>query len=71
MRNTENYRKLQGTYPVIFLSFADIKETTFQETRQKICKIIQMIYNKFDFLLEGDALNENEKRDFQKVSTDM
>lgn len=67
----EKYRKLQGTYPVIFLSFADIKETTFQETRQKICKIIQMIYNKFDFLLEVDVLNENEKRDFQKISTDM
>lgn len=67
----EKHRKLQGTYPVIFLSFADIKETTFQETRQKICKIIQMIYNKFDFLLEGDVLNENEKRDFQKISTDM
>lgn len=67
----EKYRKLQGTYPVISLSFADIKETTFQETRQKICKIIQMIYNKFDFLLEGDVLNENEKRDFQKISTDM
>ena len=67
----EKYRKLQGTYPVIFLSFADIKETTFQETRQKICKIIQMMYNKFDFLLEGDVLNENEKRDFHKVSADM
>ena len=67
----EKYRKLQGTYPVIFLSFADIKETTFQETRQKICKIIQMLYNRFDFLLEGDVLNENEKRDFQKISADM
>lgn len=50
------YRKLQGTYPVIFLSFADIKETTFQEARQKICKIIQIIYNKFDFLLAGRYL---------------
>lgn len=67
----DKYRKLQETYPVIFLSFADIKETTFQEARQKICKIIQMIYNKFDFLLAGDVLNENEKRDFQKISTDM
>lgn len=58
----EKYRALQGTYPVIFLSFADIKETSFQEARQKICKIIQMIYNKFDFLLDGDILNENEKK---------
>ena len=65
------YRELQGTYPVIFLSFADIKETTFKEARQKICKIIQMVYNKFDFLLEGDVLNGSEKTDFQKISTDM
>ena len=67
----EKYQNLQGTYPVIFLSFADIKETTFQEARQKICKIIQMLYNKFDFLLEGNVLRENEKRDFQKISEDM
>ena len=67
----EKYRKLQGTYPVIFLSFADIKETTFQETRRKICKIIQMIYNEFDFVLEGDILNENEKNDYKKISSDM
>ena len=38
----ENYHKLQGTYPVLFLSFADIKETTFNESRKKICKIIQI-----------------------------
>lgn len=67
----EKYRELQGTYPVIFLSFADVKETTFQGARQKICKIIQMFFNKFDFLLEEEILNENEKKDFQKVSTDM
>ena len=65
------YRKLQGTYPVIFLSFADIKETEFTEARKKICKIIQMIYNRFDFLLEGNTLNENEKNDFLKISADM
>ena len=67
----EKYRKLQGTYPVIFLSFADIKETTFKEARQKICKIIQMTYNQFGFLLEGNVLSENEKRDFQNISADM
>jgi hypothetical protein len=39
------YRNLQGTYPVLFLSFADVKEGTFQEARRKICKVIQMAYN--------------------------
>mgnify|MGYP001103269083 FL=1 len=67
----ENYHKLQGTYPVLFLSFADIKETTFNESRKKICKIIQMVYNKYDFLLEGCLLNANEKNDFLKITADM
>ncbi len=58
----EKYRKLQGTYPVIFLSFADIKEETFEQAYIKICKGIQMLYNRCDFLLNGDALNEMEKR---------
>ncbi len=65
------YRKLQGTYPVIFLSFADVKETTFKEARKKIFKIIQLVYNKFDFLLKSDVLNDNEKSDFQKISAEM
>ncbi len=65
------YRKLQGTYPVIFLSFADVKETTFEEARKKIFKIIQLVYNKFDFLLKSDVLNDNEKSDFQKISAEM
>ena len=65
------YRKLQGTYPVIFLSFADVKETTFKEARKKIFKIIQLVYHKFDFLLKSDVLNDNEKSDFQKISAEM
>ena len=35
----ETYRKLQGTYPVICLSFANIKEDNFLMTRKKICRI--------------------------------
>ena len=65
------YRELQGTYPVISLSFSDVKETTFPEAKKKICKLIQMLYNRFDFLLESDALNNSEKEDFQKISADM
>lgn len=30
------YRKLQGTYPVIFLSFADVKETNFQDAGKRL-----------------------------------
>ncbi len=67
----EDFRKLQGTYPVIFISFADVKETSFSQARKKICSIIKDVYNRYAFLLDGDFLNENEKQDFQNISTDM
>ena len=40
----EKYRKLQGTYPAIFLSFADIKGNTFEMARQQICIKILDLY---------------------------
>ena len=58
----EKYRELQGTYPVLFISFADVKETTFDQARKRICSEIKDLYNKKDFLLEGSLLNEDEKR---------
>ena len=64
----EKYRKLQGTYPVIFLSFADIKESDFMQTRKKICRIVQCIYKSFDFLLESDFLCEEEKQSFRRTA---
>ncbi len=67
----EKYRKLQGTYPVIFLSFAKVKETSFLNTRKKICYIIESLYNKYNFLLNSGLLNENEKEICRKVSADM
>lgn len=67
----EKYRQLQGSYPVISLSFSNIKETTFCETRKKICRTIQLLYRKFSFLLEGSALTDEEKEDFQKITVDM
>lgn len=67
----EGYRLLQGTYPVISLSFAKVKAGTFPDTRRQICQIITELYNKHDFLLESDCLNEKEKDDFRQISVDM
>ena len=69
--NEEKYQRLQGTFPVIALSFADVKETTFKDTRQQICQIITNLYNDYDFLLEGNLLNHREKEFYQKISADM
>ena len=65
------YRKLQGTYPVLFLSFADVKETNFQDARKMICYLIELLYSQNDFLLEGCLLNEKEKKYFRNVTADM
>ena len=67
----ERYRKLQGTYPVVFLSFAGVKETSFLQARKKICQYIKEQYNKCDFLLKGDCLNDSEKEQYQKISAEM
>ena len=46
----EKYRQLQGTYPVISLSFADVKARLFSDARKMICQTITNLYNKYDFL---------------------
>ncbi|MDE6674917.1 MAG: ATP-binding protein [Acetatifactor sp.] len=67
----EKYRQLQGTYPVIALSFAKVKETSYQDVRKRICQIIKDLYNQFDFLVDSGKLNDSEKEAYQKISADM
>ncbi len=67
----EKYRRLQGTYPLLMLSFADIKETSFAQARKAICRVIKALYDRFDFLLKDDILSESEKKDFREISADM
>ena len=67
----EKYRKLQGTYPVIFLSFAEVKQPDYETAVQKIKRIIAKLYLKYRELLKGDVLTEYEKKQFQSVTPDM
>ncbi len=67
----EKYRDLQGTYPVIMLSFADIKETAFIQARKAICRTIKLLYDRYDFLIQGSLLSDSEKNDFRQISADM
>ncbi len=67
----EKYRELQGTCPVIFLSFADIKANTFAMAREKICMLIREIYGRYDFLLAGGTLKEGEPEFFRSVFSEM
>ena len=67
----EKYRRLQGTYPVIALSFAKVKEISYQEARKKICRILSDLYRQFDFLWNSEKLTPREKELYQAVSDDM
>ncbi len=67
----EKYRKMQGTYPVISLSFANVKESNYQNTMKRFNQILTDLYNKNDFLLDGDLLTDKEKEYFQSVTWDM
>ena len=67
----EKYHNLQGTYPVISISFADIKGDTFETVRDKIVQVIIDIYIKYSFLLKGDRLSHGEKSYFSYINENM
>lgn len=67
----EQYRALQGTYPVICMTFANIKEVNYPNTRYRINQLIKGVYKQYDFLLEGDTLSEEEKKNYRMVTESM
>ena len=67
----EKYRKLQGTYPVISISFANIKENNYQDTRKKICQLLAGLYTDYAFLLDSEVLGEGDKEFFRRITVEM
>ena len=67
----EKYQKLQGTYPVISLSFARVKEKDYTLTQKKICEIITNLYIQYDFLRDSEVLTEKDKEYFDRISIHM
>ena len=67
----EAYRNLQGTYPVISLSFANVKEKEYKTTSYRIRQLLMMQYEKNAFLKESDVLSEAEKRYFDQVTNGL
>lgn len=63
----ETYRKIQGTYPVISLSFARVKETNYEDARAKLCEIIRNLYIKHIFLKESQALTDADRAYFDRM----
>lgn len=67
----EKYHKIQGTWPVISLSFANVKEPTYELAKKRICQLLTDIYNKNQFLLESGLLTDEETAYFKRITTEM
>lgn len=67
----DRFRALQGSYPVIFLTFAGLKDSTYLSAREHFCRTIEEIYNRYEYLTEGTLLNEKEKEYYRSVKADM
>ena len=67
----EKYYELQGSFPVISLSFAAVKERDYQAAKERICQLITDLYIKNIFLRDCDWMTAADKDFFDSVRTDM
>ena len=67
----EDYREIQGTYPVIFMSFASVKADNINDTKIQIKAQIESVFKKHIYLLTGDTLTSEEKQDFENTNIHM
>ena len=64
----DRYRSQQGKYPVVFLSFKDIKYATWEETYQAIKQLIAQEFRRHNLLAASNTLSDYERNDFQKLA---
>ena len=65
------YRELQGTYPVIFISFAKIKQNNYTDTIAGIKRIICDVIQKYYFLKDWQGLTDEEKNNLKSITYGM
>ena len=67
----EKFQKLQGTYPVISLSFAGVKEDNYPGAKSQINQIITNLYSEYEFLRDCGKLGEKDKAFFDRIGHGM
>lgn len=63
----EKYRKIQGTYPVISLSFANLLADNYEETYYSICRLMEREYRRHIFLVENSSFLQSDRKQFEKI----
>ncbi len=61
-----DYMQHQGKYPIVSISFKDVKDKTFKGTYKNLCIIMQSLYTEHSYLLKSSHLQENEKVTYRK-----
>ena len=67
----QRYQRLQGSYPVIFISFADVKQNNYKDAIQKIKNIIVDVYRQHRYLNNEECFTENEKQQMMAITEKM
>ena len=67
IENEKEIMKLQGQYPVVFLSFKNQKHFNFSNLQDGIKSLMANIYNEHDYLLESDKLSQFDKNKFMSI----
>lgn len=67
--NDESYRDMQGNYPVISISLADIKELNYSEMCESMKRCIGDMFRRHRYLLDSDKLTDDDKNYYTRLST--
>ena len=67
----EKYRALQGTFPVIFLSFADVKDSTFENAKKKIYQTLIRIYSSYTEVMDRGVMTKQDIEYVDSVGMEM
>ena len=67
----EKYHQIQGKYPVIFLSFAGIKYTNYENTRSAINRLIADVYRRYREILQDKKFTGLDRESFNQINRDM
>jgi len=67
-KSDDEIKQKQGKYPIIYLSFKDAKQNTWEDTLKHIKIEIAKLYRNHSYLLNDQLLKDNEKVEFHKIA---
>ena len=61
------YQEYQGMYPVIYMSFEDVRAETWEKAYDLICKIIREEFERHNGLLQSEKISSYQKKCMEKM----